>query len=118
MMGESGAGIRGAAGARGAPQGARRSSAGTRAHPTRQARSLRRPGLLGSRLPSGCRGSPQPSKTSSSASSRLQLVSSRLWSSAASIAPRSHARPAWLPGAGFESEWLRQRRVLASLAQP
>lgn len=127
MTGESGAGIRGAAGVRGAPQDAGRKALerGDRAHSTRQTRSPRRPGLLASRLPSGCKGSPQPSKTSSSASSRLQLASSRLWSSAASIAPRSGARrgsvtarPAWLPGAGFESERPRERRVLAPLAQP
>lgn len=114
-------GARGAAGRR--ARGAR--SAGPWAHPARQGRSPRRPCPLASRLPSGSRGSPQPSKSSSSVSSRLQLASSRLWSSAASIAPRSRAprgsasaRPAWLPGAGFETERPRERRVLALLAQP
>lgn len=114
-------GARGAAGCR--ARGAR--SAGPWAHPARQGRSPRRLCPLASRLPSGSRGSPQPSKSSSSVSSRLQLASSRLWSSAASIAPRSRAprgsvsaRPAWLPGAGFETERPRERRVLALLAQP
>lgn len=50
---------------------------------------------LASCLPSGSGGTPQPSRSSSSASDRLQLASSRLWSSAASIAPRSRARREW-----------------------
>lgn len=50
---------------------------------------------LASCLPSASVGTPQPSRSSSSASARLQLASSRLWNSAASIAPRSRARREW-----------------------
>lgn len=126
MTGESGVGIRGAAGVRGAPQGAgrgalERGDPGTLNAPDKE-RAAR---VCEPLLPSGCKGSPQPSKASSSASSRLQLASSRLWSSAASIAPRSRARrgsvtarPAWLPGAGFESERPRERSLGSSRPAP
>lgn len=87
MTGGSAAGLRGMAQGAGVPL---RPALGKRRRANPRVASP-----LASCLPSGSGGSPQPSRSSSSASARLQLASSRLWSSAASIAPRSRARREW-----------------------